>query len=226
VIYWALSWLGVPDHKGGIILLCCGLCLSIAQRSVGRKLAVSLGGAKRLNALSTLTSCVMLSPWAIFQLTYEDVIVSWVDLLFPLLAIILFTFILDFYMESICGSRLDASSLSRITSISSFTAALGLSLLWNHPRFPVGAVVTSDVDHALSPGVIVAYILFVLATRLLTRSSIRSDASKANLIGYTPSGLPLYNFHAAGTMLQRHSQSLLTILKSNLRQILEGFYWY
>jgi hypothetical protein len=27
-------------------------------------------------------------------------------------------------------------------------------------------------------------------------------------------------------MLQRHSQSLLTILKSNLRQILEGFYWY
>ena len=68
-----------------------------------------------------------------------------------------------------------------------------------------------------------AKIFISLATRLLTRySSIRSDSSKANLVGYTPSGLPLYNFHAAGTMLQRHSQSLIAIFKSNLRQILEG----
>ena len=33
-----------PPPQGGVVLLLCGLCLSVVQRSVGKKLAVDLGG--------------------------------------------------------------------------------------------------------------------------------------------------------------------------------------
>ncbi|XP_065836732.1 proton-coupled zinc antiporter SLC30A5-like [Oscarella lobularis] len=223
--YLALSWLGVPDHKGGIILLFCGLCLSVAHKSVARKLAVAVGGAKRLNALSTLVTCLLLSPWAVVTLmSSEELSFSWTDVALPLLAVIIFTFILDFYVESVCSAKLESAHLHKLGTIASFTSALVLSFIWNHPDFPSKSMSSVTMHHALSPGVIVAYILFVLATRLLTRaSSIRSaSGSKGNLIGYTAAGLPLYNFTGTRGMLQKHSQSILAAFKSNLRQILEG----
>ena len=85
--------------------------------------------------------------------------------MFPLITIILLIFILDYYGESICSSRLNSTSLSRVTSITSFTAALVISLMWNHPSFFAKSVMLSSADHALSPGVVVAYMLFVLGER-------------------------------------------------------------
>ena len=43
-LYWSLSFLGVPDHRGGVVLLLCGMALTLLQRSVGRKLSVDIGG--------------------------------------------------------------------------------------------------------------------------------------------------------------------------------------
>eukprot|EP00118_Oscarella_pearsei_P019473 m.207153 g.207153 ORF g.207153 m.207153 type:complete len:328 (+) comp39692_c0_seq11:151-1134(+) len=170
VVYLALSWLGVPDHKGGIFLLFCGLCLGVAQKSIARKLAVAVGGAKRLNALYTLTLCVLLSPWAIVTFASSDFSIPWYDIAVPLLAVIILTFILDFYVESLCSTKLDSAHLHKLGSISSFTAALILSFIWNHPDFPSKSMSSVTTHHALSPGVIVVYILFVLCTRPLPRS--------------------------------------------------------
>ena len=44
--YWLLSCLGVPDHKGGVVLLITGTLLSIPLRSSQRILAVDIGGQR------------------------------------------------------------------------------------------------------------------------------------------------------------------------------------
>ncbi len=71
-LYQLLSFLGVPDHKvrhwgcsqipcatnthahthtqGGIVLLLAGMFVSVAQKRVGRKLSVELGGEREINA--------------------------------------------------------------------------------------------------------------------------------------------------------------------------------
>ena len=56
-----------------MVLLLFGLCLTVVQRRVGRKLSVDLGGAKRLQALSTLVVAIMLLPWAVVQFLTQNV---------------------------------------------------------------------------------------------------------------------------------------------------------
>ena len=45
-------------------MLVLALCLNVGYNSVSKKLAIDIGGAKRLNALSTFVSAIVLSPWA------------------------------------------------------------------------------------------------------------------------------------------------------------------
>ena len=52
--YHILSLVGVADHKGGVALLSLSLFLRLAFNNVSRRLAVDVGGEKRLHALSTL----------------------------------------------------------------------------------------------------------------------------------------------------------------------------
>ena len=61
---------------------------------------------------------------------------------------------------------------------------------------------------------------FVTATMILGFPVLKTNA-KGSLVGYTASGLPLYNF--TGDALHRTSQSVVTISKSILRQILEEY---
>ena len=42
------------------------LCLQTGYSSAAKKLSVDIGGAKRLNALSTFISTLLLLPWAFF----------------------------------------------------------------------------------------------------------------------------------------------------------------
>ena len=61
-----LSWTDISDHKGGVVIL--ATLLLLAQGGVawyGRKVGVAVGGAKRLQALSSLVGMVALTPWAI-----------------------------------------------------------------------------------------------------------------------------------------------------------------
>ena len=82
------SWTDISDHKGGVLvretLLVGGSreafnqhrppqllsSLLLAQSGIswyGRRVAVGMGGAKRLNAMSCVVSAALLSPWAIYH---------------------------------------------------------------------------------------------------------------------------------------------------------------
>jgi zinc transporter 5/7 len=60
----------VADHKAGVLLLVGALFLQMAfsHNSLSKVLVTDLGGSKRLKALSTIMSTVIIAPWAIFNL--------------------------------------------------------------------------------------------------------------------------------------------------------------
>ena len=63
------SWTDISDHKGGVVILAVILLGGAGIGWYGRRVAAGtkVGGAKRLFALSTLFSTVMLSPWACYH---------------------------------------------------------------------------------------------------------------------------------------------------------------
>lgn len=52
--------------QGGVMLLFLTLCIQTGYKSAAKKLSVDIGGSKRLNALSTFASALILLPWALF----------------------------------------------------------------------------------------------------------------------------------------------------------------
>ncbi|XP_015780431.1 PREDICTED: zinc transporter 5-like [Acropora digitifera] len=212
--YVILSWLGLPDHKGGLIILLLVLLLKVAHKNVSRTLAVEIGGGKRLAALSSFLSSVILLPLAVLSYFTQTTDVDWLDTLVPFVIVIFLVFIVDFYIESFCLSKLESASTGKIGSTASFLSAVIISMLWDQPwawtmhEWHHGK--PSD-SHLVSAGTLFAALFFVLGTRLLSKPSPR--ATKGNLIGYTTGGLPIYNFQTP--------QSVLTTLQSLLRQIVE-----
>ncbi|XP_064390485.1 proton-coupled zinc antiporter SLC30A5-like isoform X2 [Halichondria panicea] len=202
-LYWMLSFLGVPDHKGGLVLLLVGLGLTVIQRSSGRRLAVELGGGKRLQALSTLVVAVILLPWALVQLSTQSLSVSWSSALVCLLATSIAQ-VIDYYTISIATQHLDTPAVSRLSSMASFIFSLIIAyLLWSH---------TSSDDHGITVGVVIATVLYILATPILAGSMPRSSTS--TLIGYSASGLPLYQV--------KNSPSLLDLIRPGLYKIMDS----
>lgn len=65
-----ISWLDISDHKGGVLLLVIALFIQIGfdHSSFARVLLTDVGGPKRLKALSTVFSTVIIAPWAIFNI--------------------------------------------------------------------------------------------------------------------------------------------------------------
>ncbi|ELT96504.1 hypothetical protein CAPTEDRAFT_20619 [Capitella teleta] len=209
---------GLSDHKGGVALLFCTLCAQVAYSVASKKLSVDVGGAKRLHALSSLASTLILSPWAVaVYMTRETLVQSWTATVLPL-TLVVFFLVLDFYVDAVCCHQMDPPLANRLGSSAIFLSGLFLTFFWSHPfiaQITNAAVITND--HILSGGVIFSFVLFLFATQILTSSS-RSSA-KGSFIGYSASGLPLYNF--AGDALQRTSQSVYTVARNGLRQILE-----
>lgn len=213
---------GLSDHKGGVVLLFVTLCLQTGYSSAAKKLSVDIGGAKRLNALSTFVSTLILLPWAFFiSITRESAVVSWPAMLIPLLIVVLFVFVVDYYVDAICMTRLEVLHTARFGSMATFTVAVILSFFWDHPF--IGHVTNMRVlrvivveDHLLSGGAVFSFVLFMFATYILT-SPVRG--SRGSFIGFSSSGLPLYSF--SGEALQKTSQSLMLVAKHGLKQILE-----
>ena len=50
------------------------LCLHVGYNSAAKRLSLDIGGSKRLHALSTLVSVVLLAPWAAFVSLTRQVI--------------------------------------------------------------------------------------------------------------------------------------------------------
>ncbi|XP_071844901.1 proton-coupled zinc antiporter SLC30A5-like isoform X2 [Apostichopus japonicus] len=219
LFYQAVSWLGVSDHKGGVLLLVLTLLLSVAFKNTSRKLSVDVGGSKRLHALSTFVSSLMLFPWAMIHLfIHEQGPSAWWPLILPLASIVLIVFVLDFYVESVCSSRLESYRTARYSTYALLLSAVGFSFVWGSSSQVQGDFQTTE--HAITGGVILATALFLLATRILGQPAER-QGSAGSFVGYTRAGRPLYNI--TGDALQKTSQSLMALSKNILRQILEEY---
>ncbi|XP_020780160.1 proton-coupled zinc antiporter SLC30A5 [Boleophthalmus pectinirostris] len=222
-LHTAIAFLGVADHKGGVVLLVASLCLKVAFHTASRKLSVEMGGAKRLYALDNLVSSAVLLPWVlVLSATTESKVESWGSLLLPLLMVVMFVMILEFYVEAVCSTKMEAPRVARCGSVALVLSALVLAHFWTHPltdqlmnlsRGP------AQTEHVLSGGVIVSATFFILASSILASPSRRGQ--KGTLVGYSPEGTPLYNF--MGDALQQTSQSLPRFIKDSLKQILEEY---
>uniref|UniRef100_A0A4W4F828 Zinc transporter n=1 Tax=Electrophorus electricus TaxID=8005 RepID=A0A4W4F828_ELEEL len=228
-LYTGISFLGVADHKGGVVLLVLALCLKVAFHTHSRKLSVEIGGAKRLYALSNLVSSVVLLPWVIvLSSTTESKVESWSSLALPFALIVFSVMVLDFYVESICTAKLEALRCARYGSACLFLSGLLLANFWTHPltdqlRAMSKSGQQASTEHVLSGGVLVSAYFFPLfrsaADSIL--SSPSEKGQKGTLVGYSPEGMPLYNL--MGDALQHSSQSLPRFIKDSLKQILEEY---
>ncbi|XP_048875794.1 zinc transporter 5 [Brienomyrus brachyistius] len=221
-LYTAIAFLGVADHKGGVVLLVAALCLKVAFHTASRKLSVEMGGAKRLYALSSLVSAAALLPWVlVLSATTESKVESWSTLILPLGMVVFAVMILDFYVESMCVAKMEAPRCARYGSIFLFVGGLLLANFWAHPLTGQLRAKTrqDDTEHVLSGGVLVSAVFFILGDNIL--SSPSKKGQKGTLVGYSPEGTPLYNF--MGDAFQQTSQSLPRFIKDCLKQILEEY---
>ncbi|KAM6985935.1 proton-coupled zinc antiporter SLC30A5 [Aplochiton taeniatus] len=224
-LYTAIAFLGVADHKGGVVLLVASLCLKVAFNTASRKLSVEVGGAKRLYALSNLMSAMVLLPWVlVLAATTESKVESWSSLILPFCMIIVSLMILEFYAESICITKMEAPRCARYGTIFLFLSGVLLANFWTHPLTDqlrsIGKPPQQDsTEHVLSGGVLVSAVFFIMSASILSSPSKRGQ--KGTLVGYSPEGTPLYNF--MGDALQHTSQSLPRFIKDSLKQILEEY---
>ncbi|XP_057597938.1 proton-coupled zinc antiporter SLC30A5 isoform X3 [Hippopotamus amphibius kiboko] len=223
MLYTAIAFLGVADHKGGVLLLVLALCCKVGFHTASRKLSIDVGGAKRLQALSHLVSVLLLCPWVIvLSVTTESKVESWFSLIMPFTTVIFFVMILDFYVDSICSVKMEVSKCARYGSFPIFISALLFGNFWTHPitdqlRAMNKAAHQESTEHVLSGGVVVSAVFFILSANILSAPSKRGQ--KGTLIGYSPEGTPLYNF--MGDAFQHSSQSIPRFIKESLKQILE-----
>nr|CAD7404085.1 unnamed protein product [Timema poppensis] len=211
-----VSWLGLADHKLGVLLLVLVLLLQAGVNILGKRLSQTIGGIKRLNSLSSPLEGVVLLPETLFLLlTQENKGFSFLGDILPLSAVAIFIYVINFYVDAACIQRLELPRVARIGSVSLFLWALLAALLWGWPYSEelVGKVTR---DHTLSGGGLLSCILFILATLGLTSSS--KLGAKGSLVGYSSSGLPLYNF--TNSALHHTSRSILRLATGMLKQVL------
>uniref|UniRef100_A0A1A8FYQ4 Zinc transporter n=2 Tax=Nothobranchius korthausae TaxID=1143690 RepID=A0A1A8FYQ4_9TELE len=224
-LYTTISFLGVADHKGGVVLLVASVCLKVAFHTASRKLSVEIGGCKRLYALDNLVSAAVLLPWVVvLSATTESKVESWSSLIPPFGMIIFSVMILEFYVEAVCSAKMEAPRCARYGTAALFLSALLLANFWTHPitdqlRSMSKPPQQVSTEHVLSGGVIVSAVFFIMSSSILSSPSRRGQ--KGTLVGYSPEGTPLYNF--MGDALQHTSQSVPRFIKDSLKQILEEY---
>ncbi|NXX96704.1 ZNT5 protein, partial [Centropus bengalensis] len=195
VLYTIIAFLGVADHKGGVLLLVLALCCKVGFHMASRKLSVDVGGAKRLQALSHLVSVLLLCPWVIvLSLTTEAS--QKMDICRVILAEVLCILL---YKKGLC--------------LCFFTVCLQKkkeSLIADKTYFKIAVKLRNSNKN---------FNTFLAAANILSSPSRKGQ--KGTLIGYSPEGTPLYNF--MGDALQQSSQSLPRFIKESLKQILEEY---
>ncbi|XP_052828047.1 proton-coupled zinc antiporter SLC30A5 [Octopus bimaculoides] len=222
IFHHAFDLIGWSDHKGGVVLLFLTLCLQTGFDNASKKLSIDLGGAKRLHALSTFVSGLLLFPWALFlYISIDNDVQSTLYLLFPIILVVFFTFIVDYYVTAVVNNHLQNAHTAAYGSYAIFIFALLISVSWNHPY--MARITTMDKlkeiiteDHILSAGVLFSICAFLISTYILISPS---RGSKMSFIGYSPAGMPLYSI--TGEALHKTSTSILSLLKGGLRHILE-----
>ncbi|KAH7728466.1 Cation efflux protein [Aphelenchoides avenae] len=158
VFYHVLSWFGISDHKGGIVLLIVAIFLRIAHDHQFRHIGVEIGG-KRLYAIQSVWSTVMLTPLGVMSLVFTSSYVSsYFVFLITLLMAATFVMVLDFYADSICFQHVRDPVLAsaRWSPITMFSCSLLISWLW-YENTVVGLG-----GHPLSGGVVITVVCFCI----------------------------------------------------------------
>ncbi|GMT00739.1 hypothetical protein PENTCL1PPCAC_22913 [Pristionchus entomophagus] len=215
LFYHAFSFLGVPDHTGGIVLLIAILFLRIGYDSWFRHLGVEMGGAKRLYSLVNLFSLFILTPMALLiSFLFSDQSLVPMDYL-PYVTMLLFSaivlFIIDFYAETVCFQHVadPVMGAARWSPVTMIVSSLFLASLY----YPPGE------NHPLTGAVLFTSGVFSLGCISLTWSSPRRNGA-GQLIGMSDQGMPLYAYGEA--FLQRKSKSLLLFANETLAEILSN----
>uniref|UniRef100_A0A8C4WXL0 Zinc transporter n=1 Tax=Eptatretus burgeri TaxID=7764 RepID=A0A8C4WXL0_EPTBU len=211
--------------KAGVFLLLATLLLRVGYQAASRKLAVDVGGAKRLHALSTLLSAALLSPWVLGLLTQNGQggdSPSLLTLTGSLLCVIFTVGVLEFYTEALCVAKLEGPPSACLGSVWLINGGLLFAWIWGEPyshwlSFSLAHGRSSTTEHVLSGGVLVSAACFLFATKFLLSPAQRGQ--KGNLIGYSAQGAPLYSFSSEGSMQPVLSPA--RFLRDCLKQVLE-----
>jgi len=104
--------------------------------------------------------------FVILALLWQEATIDWISSILPMSLVVLVVFILDFYVESFCLSKLEGAMTSKVGAMASFISALFFALLWDQPwawsmhEWHHGN--TAGVKHLLSGGTVFSAILFIL----------------------------------------------------------------
>lgn len=242
IFYRLTSFIGVADHKGGVILLLFALVFRCALSSWSKKLVLDIGGPKKFYALTTCLSTVCLIPMSFILVLVNNLFPDSIEtirsteriittatttdstsffgnlpsLMIPIVLISIFVFISDFYVEQMSIVKLDRVRTFRYGTLTMIFSSLILSLLW----IKSAAVANSSawfgrliqIEEHELSGGVVFAVVMFGFATDLLTSPIRQRSGA--FIGYSQEGVPLFN------ITQQKSQSLLLILKSSLRDIL------
>ncbi|ODM94321.1 Zinc transporter 5 [Orchesella cincta] len=173
-----------------------------------KNLAVDLGGSKRLHALSTLASgLILLLMYFVDLMSGSDMIPFWSNV-FTLLFVTIFGFVLDYYIDSICLKRFEHAKVARIGTSSVMFAALLYTMLWTTEETP-------------STTTLMAYLLIYLGVLSLT--SMEKASGGGSFVGYSSDGLPLFSFsdHFSPETYVPMWRNILKSTSSVLKQIQE-----
>ena len=98
---------------------------------------------------------------------------SWLHLLFPLMLIVFFIFIIDYYIEAVAVNHLQPTKTAEYGHYAVAVSAFLLALLWNHPMTAqittinrLREIITED--HVISYGVIFSLGSFMLGNVLFS----------------------------------------------------------
>ncbi|VDN99258.1 unnamed protein product [Rodentolepis nana] len=224
-IYELFIHLGLSDHKFGAILLLISACAEAGFTSAARTLAASIGGAKRLHALSTCASVfliLLVSTFAAFfgtiffhrQPSKLDIPLTEFSYSYGFFAtlLVVLVFVADFYFTEFMVRKAGPNSVQRASypclaitaflisacingSVGTVSASVLKSDSQLDPIFPDSSL--SQPAHYLSTGVILALVAFLYSSSLLTRSCADITGGGRRFVGFSPAGLPLYTPQAA-----------------------------
>lgn len=102
-------------------------------------------------------------------LNLQSKVESWSALILPFGMIIFSVMILEFYVESICITKMEAPRCARYGSIFLFLSGLLLANFWTHPLTEQLRTMSktpqqesTETEHVLSGGVLVSAVFFIM----------------------------------------------------------------
>lgn len=181
---------------------------------------MDVGGEKRLKAIGTVFSAVMLSIFALI-ITFmrdwpsENVTVPFLYTIATVLVLAL-TAVLDLYCSSVLSSKVNQASTCRLLSLTSFSAAMIFAMIWVSPVLEAAI----RWHHTILSGVAGTYVFFSYATYLLTT---RAETRSGKFVGYDENGLPHWKEQctSGSSMSVGGLPSLANAVKRGFKQVVD-----